>query len=163
MRRFVVVVLAVVGALVGAASCVEREATCVPGQQISCACPGGAEGIQVCADDGERLSACDCPGTGSGGGGGSGGAGGGSSCACADEFYCNGVETCGADGECIAGTMPNVNDNDACTYDACSEEDGGTAVHEPVPVDDGDPCTLDYCNPTSGPYHLPDADCNGSP
>jgi hypothetical protein len=31
---------------------------CVPGAQAQCACPGGASGIQICADDGSRYGAC---------------------------------------------------------------------------------------------------------
>ena len=34
---------------------------CVPGTQISCACPAGApSGIQVCSDDGARYLQCQC-------------------------------------------------------------------------------------------------------
>lgn len=45
---------------------------CVPGQQIACACPGGAMGVQVCAADGQSYGGCmEC----SGGAGGSGGTG----------------------------------------------------------------------------------------
>lgn len=34
---------------------------CIPGQQVACACPGGAEGAQVCAPDGGSLGPCECP------------------------------------------------------------------------------------------------------
>lgn len=45
---------------------------CVPGEQIACACVGGAQGIQVCTSDGSAYGPCmGCPGMG-----GSGGAGG---------------------------------------------------------------------------------------
>jgi hypothetical protein len=37
-----------------------RDPLCVPGQQIQCACPSGALGYQVCADDGMRVDACQC-------------------------------------------------------------------------------------------------------
>ncbi len=36
---------------------------CTPGEQQSCACPGGTEGVQVCAEDGTSLGECDCGGT----------------------------------------------------------------------------------------------------
>jgi hypothetical protein len=37
------------------------EATgCVPGAQVSCACPGRAEGVQVCSEAGDRFSPCAC-------------------------------------------------------------------------------------------------------
>lgn len=34
--------------------------SCVPGAQLSCACPGGADGIQQCNADGSGLGACEC-------------------------------------------------------------------------------------------------------
>lgn len=37
-----------------------RAAACVPGQQVSCACPGGTSGVQACATDGSRFEACAC-------------------------------------------------------------------------------------------------------
>lgn len=55
---------------------------CIPGEQRACACPGGApDGVQICADEGDRFEACmGCPGDGDGGTeGGTGGTGGSSS------------------------------------------------------------------------------------
>ncbi|MBK9760648.1 MAG: HYR domain-containing protein [Flavobacteriales bacterium] len=47
---------------------------------------------------------------------------------------------------CVNGvavhTPVDVDDNDACTIDACVN---GVAVHTPVDVDDNDACTLDAC------------------
>jgi hypothetical protein len=37
-----------------------RAGACIPGAQVACACVGGASGVQVCADDGSRLGACQC-------------------------------------------------------------------------------------------------------
>jgi hypothetical protein len=57
------------------------EPGCTPGEQVSCACPKGAQGVQQCTADGTAFSACDCSGTGVGAGGwpsGGGNAGGGS-------------------------------------------------------------------------------------
>lgn len=44
----------------------DGELACVPGEQRACACPGGApDGVQVCADAGDRFEACvGCPGGG---------------------------------------------------------------------------------------------------
>jgi hypothetical protein len=33
---------------------------CAPGQQIACACPGGAQGVQVCDQTGLFYGACSC-------------------------------------------------------------------------------------------------------
>lgn len=49
-----------------AASCAGDEdarsdtdgAACAPGQQVSCACPGGVEGVQLCAADGSGFGVC---------------------------------------------------------------------------------------------------------
>jgi len=35
-------------------------AACVPGAQVACACRGGADGVQVCEDDGARFRPCEC-------------------------------------------------------------------------------------------------------
>lgn len=46
----------------------DGELACVPGEQRACACPGGApDGVQVCADAGDRFEACvGCPSDGDG-------------------------------------------------------------------------------------------------
>jgi hypothetical protein len=38
----------------------DNKTNCVPGVQQSCACLGGAQGIQVCAADGSHFDACQC-------------------------------------------------------------------------------------------------------
>ncbi len=46
-------------------------AGCVPGAQVSCACLGGGDGVQVCSADGTSFGPCDCgPTSGAGGAGG---------------------------------------------------------------------------------------------
>lgn len=35
-------------------------ANCVPGAQVTCACPHGDAGVQVCDDDGRRFEPCQC-------------------------------------------------------------------------------------------------------
>src|SRR5690606_8825488 len=42
-----------------AASCESQVSVCVPGRQVSCACPGGLEGVQTCNDD-EMFDDCEC-------------------------------------------------------------------------------------------------------
>lgn len=34
--------------------------SCVPGQAVACVCPGGGEGVQVCAPDGVSYGSCTC-------------------------------------------------------------------------------------------------------
>jgi hypothetical protein len=48
---------------------------CTPNESRACTGPGACAGYQVCADDGSKLSTCDCSGspTGNAGSGGSGG------------------------------------------------------------------------------------------
>lgn len=47
-------------------SCVDGEldgasaGSCAPGRQASCACGGGAEGFQICKNDGSGFAACVC-------------------------------------------------------------------------------------------------------
>jgi hypothetical protein len=36
----------------------ERRLICAPGRQLACACPSGAQGAQVCSDDGGRYGPC---------------------------------------------------------------------------------------------------------
>jgi hypothetical protein len=55
---------------------------------------------------------------------------------CADGDVCNGDETCNGFGTCVPGTPPVVNDNNACTADACDATAGVT--HTPLP--DGTSC-----------------------
>ena len=77
--RWLVLSVCVAGlaGLAGLAGCAKGEhpsvdtviQSCVPGDQKACACPGGAEGVQICADDGSRYQSCGgCPASGSGGG-----------------------------------------------------------------------------------------------
>ena len=44
--------------------------------------------------------------------------------ACSDNNLCNGVETCGSDATCQAGTAPNCDDGNPCTVDSCSPTGG---------------------------------------
>lgn len=53
-----------------------NQLLCTPGEQVVCACPGGAPGAQRCRDDGSGYESCLCPDAGTGGGSGSGGSAG---------------------------------------------------------------------------------------
>jgi hypothetical protein len=48
------------------ATTTDEPANCVPGQQIECACPGGAPGAQACLPDGSGYDVCECPSADSG-------------------------------------------------------------------------------------------------
>ncbi len=69
LRRWLIalggLVLLAALALVGCGSGAESPAApkaCVPGSQITCACLGGGQGMQVCKSDGSSLGACQgCP------------------------------------------------------------------------------------------------------
>ena len=39
---------------------VTEAGICVPGRQLSCACPGGERGAQHCQEDGASFSECQC-------------------------------------------------------------------------------------------------------
>ncbi len=39
---------------------IDAPERCVPGAQTACACGGGIQGFQTCADDGARFAACVC-------------------------------------------------------------------------------------------------------
>ena len=67
---------------------------------------------------------------------------------CDDDTVCNGVATCDANGRCVAGPPPLVDDGNACTTDACDPKRG--VVHEAAPIDDFDACTSDSCDPATG-------------
>lgn len=66
-------------------------------------------------------------------------------CACDDGLYCNGVESCGPDGACIAGEAPSpADDGDPCTLPTvCDEASDGFGVVN----DDADPA----CAPAGSP------------
>jgi hypothetical protein len=79
MHRAFLLSLGLLIALVAAAC---ADDACTPGAQVSCDCPGGDEGVQVCAADGNSYEACSCntgsgptssSGTTTSGGGGAGG------------------------------------------------------------------------------------------
>jgi hypothetical protein len=61
---------------------------------------------------------------------------------------CDGISTCDANGRCVTGPPPLVDDGNACTIDSCDPVRG--VQNEPVPVDDYDACTADSCDPATG-------------
>ncbi len=117
-------------------------------------------------------------GSGEGGAGGGGGDSGGGArvcdqdSECDDGQFCNGTETCGADGNCVRGEVPECDDGVDCTDDSCDNE-AGACLNEPNhdncdndsfcdgmetcdavsdcqpgndPCDDGVDCTDDSCD-----------------
>jgi len=56
---------------------------------------------------------------------------------CLDGNACNGDESCNGFGSCVAGAPPDVNDDNACTADACDPTTG--VSHDAVP--DGTTCS----------------------
>lgn len=51
------------------ASC-GRDAACVPGEQVECACAGGVTGAQACNVEGTAFEQCSCDGRSNASGGG---------------------------------------------------------------------------------------------
>ena len=49
------------GSTSGAGGSMPSTTVCTPGQQVECACPGGAQGAQACNEDGTGFEACACP------------------------------------------------------------------------------------------------------
>ena len=104
---------------------------------------------------------------------------------CADEYFCNGPETCAPEtGDCVAGIAPELEDNVDCTVDSCDDE-LDKVVHVPMDElcddkffcngvetcdmfagcqdglepngEDGIPCTVDECNEALDDFdHTPD-------
>ena len=64
---------------------------------------------------------------------------------CSDGLYCNGMEECSADGQCLAGRL-DCDDQIDCTADICSE-DSDSCQH--VPEHEGCP-TGEICDPEQG-------------
>lgn len=101
---------------------------CIPGAQIACACPGGAEGVQACLADGSGYGSCDCGGMGGAGGiggtggiGGAGGAGGTGVCSPGSAYPCYSgpPETLGV-GLCVGGS--HTCNEDGNGYGPCTGE-----------------------------------------
>ena len=72
---------------------------------------------------------------------------------CDDRDPCNGVEYCDTVLDCKPGSVPDCNDNLACTDDSC--EKGQGCVHTPVDskCDDSVACTTDTCDAQTGCKH----------
>lgn len=112
---------------------------CVPGQQVACACPGGADGAQACLPDGSGYAPCECPGDDSGeatsmptdttgmndASSESGNAG------CPDE--CTSCMVCATQNEC------------AMEYEACNADDVCSGIVECAIMCGGSPDCVDSC------------------
>jgi hypothetical protein len=72
---------------------------------------------------------------------------------CDDGLICNGAETCDtAQGECVPGPRPVLDDQVECTLDACSDR-LGQVLHTPAPArcNDGEFCNgIELCRPDVG-------------
>lgn len=71
---------------------------------------------------------------------------------CDDSLFCNGLESCGGNGQCQAGTPPDIDVQVACTVAACSESTN-QVTHQP----DDAACSnqnlcggVETCHPTQG-------------
>lgn len=133
-------------------SCGDSEAAqaCVPGEVVSCPCPGG-QGVQTCSDDGSAYGACEgCTplgeaGSGGGAGGtttsstGGGGAGGGEGGQGGGEAGAGGGASGGGGGGSSSGAFSCV-DLDALSptidFPACDAPDAAECLCEGC-VDDG--------------------------
>ena len=101
---------------------------------------------------------------------------------CTDGDACNGAELCNAQGACVPGVAPVVDDGNPCTVDSCSAANGvvhvavvagtsctdanvcngaevcdgsGTCRAGTAPVvDDANPCTADSCDAIQGVRHV---------
>jgi hypothetical protein len=69
---------------------------------------------------------------------------------CDDGNLCNGAETCSA-GLCVAGTVLDCDDTDACTVDSCDSVTG--CLYDAITCDDTNACTLDSCDSVTGCLH----------
>ena len=100
-------------------------------------CCGGECGDDICVPDctGKECGSDDCSG----------------SCGdCDDGEFCNGLETCGPDGKCLAGVLEGLNDGIDCTEDKCNEA-SKEITH--IPNDNlcgaTSPCVVSMCEPDS--------------
>ncbi|MFO0758201.1 MAG: hypothetical protein U0359_17020 [Byssovorax sp.] len=135
MKRWIgVAILGAIASLVAACGSGGSGSTsggsgCTPGAQQACACPGGTQGVQVCADDGRSFKPCECgsvstttSGTGGSGVGGFTGSTGTQMGTCGDgiqqpgecnpgEFYC--AADCGGAGGAGGGTTTTTTSSGA--------------------------------------------------
>jgi hypothetical protein len=108
----------------GSTGTVDPFATCDPGENIFCRCPGGEAGTKTCKIDGHTFEACvtrdgPCPeisaatsSSSSAGGTGGGGSGGGT----LGGLY----DPCAADADCASGICPmGYCTKDCAKYDEC--------------------------------------------
>jgi hypothetical protein len=88
---------------------------------------------------------------------------------CEDGSVCNGLEQCNGAGQCQPGTPPGAGtsctDGNACNGDETCNSLGSCVLGTPPVVNDNNACTADACDPTGGVSHIPLPDgtaCNGS-
>ncbi len=98
--------------------------TCTPGQQVSCACAGGASGVQVCASDGSGFGPCTGCTSGSSSGSGSGSGSGGCVPLSKSQVCADGGVYCGAHTDGCGGTVDCGSDCGATSECACNSNAG---------------------------------------
>jgi hypothetical protein len=116
---------------------------CEAGATQLCYCTTGEPGAQSCTSDGKGWSSCQCTPSDGDADGDSDADGDADAdteddadpdgpCrtdeSCADGLFCNGAERC-AEGVCLPGEPPDCDDDDMCTTDSCSDEEGA-CVHD---------------------------------
>ena len=102
--------------------------------------------------------------------------------ACSNDDACDGLETCNGSGSCVAGSPPQLDDQNPCTADSCDpatgvqhlllavgsacstgdcriegkcDAQGACAGGPPRDIEDGNPCTVDSCDAAGGVAHQP--------
>jgi len=71
---------------------------------------------------------------------------------CAGEYSVTVTDATGCTGVGTVALIPNCDDNNLCTADACS---GSECAHTPIDCNDNDACTDDFCDAATGCYSLP--------
>jgi len=102
------------------ASSTTMSMNCVPGMQVACACPGGADGAQPCLPDGSGYAACECPSDESS----STSADGGSTTTAASSESSTG----GCSGSCNACSICSTQSTCSDDYQACVDDKGCSAL-----------------------------------
>lgn len=151
------------------------DPVCESGRTLACACPGTADGVQICKADGSGWSTCDCgqggqggsaasggnagAGGNNGGNGGTGNAGAGGSAAGGSGAGGSGAGGSGAGGSGgTSGSAGSATGGSAGTGNGCPTGRGSDMVRISHPM--GDYC-IDKTEATKGQYAQFRADMDG--
>mgnify|MGYP006971705140 CR=1 FL=1 len=80
---------------------------------------------------------------------------------CDDQNQCSVGDQCSM-GWCMPGPPLPCNDNNLCTTDVCTSEDGCTTINNTLPCDDSNPCTTQDACQDGGCQGGPALDCDDS-